>query len=132
MAVYYTISELAKEFGVTPRTIRHYEEKCLLAPQRDGTARIFSGRDRARLKIALRSKRLGLSISEIRELFELYDGVGGSKKNRLEEFLDRIERHRAWLEQQREDIAIMLSEITFFEAQCRKQLSTSQGKPKKQ
>src|SRR5208282_207631 len=131
MAIYYTISELAKEFGVTPRTIRHYEEKCLLAPQREGTTRIFSSRDRARLKLALRSKRLGLSISEIRELFELYDSAGDNKKNRLEEFLAKIEHHRAWIEQQREDIAIMLSEISFFEAQCRKQLGAPQNKPKK-
>jgi DNA-binding transcriptional MerR regulator len=129
MTVYYTISELAKEFGVTPRTIRHYEEESLLAPRRDGTSRIFSSRDRARLKLALRSKRLGLSISEIRELFELYDGgAGGNKKNWLEEFLARIKHHRAWLEQQREDIAIMLSEISFFEAQCRKQLAAQQSK----
>jgi len=128
MTVYYAISELAKEFGVTPRTLRHYEEEGLLKPRREGTNRIFSSRDRARLKLALRSKRLGLSISEIRELFELYDGAGGNKKNRIEEFLTKIEHHRARLEQQREDIAIMLSEISFFEAQCHKQLGARQSK----
>ena len=131
MTVYYTISELAKEFGGTPRTIRHYEEESVLSPRRDGTIRIFSGRDRARLKLTLRSKRLGLSISEIRKLFELYDEAGSNQKNRLGEFLATIEHHRAWLEQQREDIAIMLSEISFFEAQCRKQLGALQSKPKK-
>jgi len=128
MTIYYTISELAEEFGVTPRTIRHYEEKGLLAPRREGANRIFSSRDRARLKLALRNKRLGLSISEIRELFELYDNAGSNKKNRAEEFLAKIEHHRVRLERQREDIAIMLDEISFFEAQCHRQLGAQQGK----
>jgi DNA-binding transcriptional MerR regulator len=118
----YTISELANEFAITPRTIRHYEEKGLLAPRRKGNARLFSSRDRARLKLVLRSKRLGLSIGEIRELFELYDGACGGK-HRPEEFLVKIAHHRAWLAQQSDDISIMLSEMAFFEAQCRKQLA---------
>ena len=71
MSTTYTISELAKEFGVTTRTIRFYEDQGLLSPKREGTARVFSGRDRVRLKLALRGKRLGFSIAEIRELFEL-------------------------------------------------------------
>jgi DNA-binding transcriptional MerR regulator len=71
MTQMYSISDLAQEFGVTTRTIRHYEEQGLLTPQRQGMIRVFSARDRIRLKLALRGKRLGFSLAEIRELFEL-------------------------------------------------------------
>jgi len=117
----YTISELAKEFGVTTRTIRFYEDQGLLSPTREGTNRVFSGRDRVRLKLALRGKRLGFSLAEIRELFELYD-VSRDEKKQLEEFLARLDRRRAHLEQQREDIEVMLNEINFFANQCRQLL----------
>ena len=121
MSTTYTISELAKEFGVTTRTIRFYEDQGLLSPKREGTARVFSSRDRVRLKLALRGKRLGFSIAEIRELFELYD-VSRDEKKQLEEFLSRLDRRRAHLEQQREDIEVMLNEINFFANQCRRLL----------
>jgi len=117
----YTISELAKEFGVTTRTIRFYEDQGLLSPAREGTSRIFSGRDRVRLKLALRGKRLGFSLAEIRELFELYD-VSRDEHKQLEEFLARLDRRRVHLEQQREDIEVMLNEINFFASQCRRLL----------
>lgn len=118
----YTISELAREFGVTTRTIRHYEEQGLLSPKRDGTSRIFSNRDRVRLKLALRGKRLGFSLNEIRELFELYD-LARDEKKQLEQFLAKLERRRALLEQQREDIEVMLNEVNFFAGQCRRLLA---------
>ena len=121
MSTTYTISELAKEFGVTTRTIRFYEDQGLLSPKREGTTRVFSSRDRVRLKLALRGKRLGFSIAEIRELFELYD-VSRDEKKQLEEFLSRLDRRRAHLEQQREDIEVMLNEINFFANQCRRLL----------
>jgi DNA-binding transcriptional MerR regulator len=117
----YSISELAKEFGVTTRTIRFYEDQGLLSPTRAGATRVFSNRDRVRLKLALRGKRLGFSLAEIRELFELYD-VSRDEKKQLEEFLARLERRRALLEQQREDIEVMLTEIDFFANQCRRLL----------
>ena len=126
MSVTYTISELAKEFGVTTRTIRFYEDQGLLSPKREGTSRIFSGRDRVRLKLALRGKRLGFSIAEIRELFELYD-VSRDEKKQLEEFLSRLDRRRTHLEQQREDIEVMLNEINFFANQCRRLLKGKAG-----
>lgn len=125
MSSTYTISELAKEFDITTRTIRFYEDQGLLSPGREGTTRVFSGRDRVRLKLALRGKRLGFSIAEIRELFELYD-VSRDEKKQLEEFLARLDRRRLHLEQQREDIEIMLNEINFFANQCRRLL---QAKP---
>ena len=125
MSATYTISELAKEFAVTTRTIRYYEDQGLLSPRREGVNRVFTQRDRVRLKLALRGKRLGFSLSEIRELFELYD-VSRDERRQLEEFLARLERRRAMLEQQREDIEVMLNEIDFFAGQCRRLLK---GKP---
>ena len=121
MSTTFTISELAREFDVTTRTIRFYEDEGLLSPKREGTNRVFSQRDRVRLKLALRGKRLGFSLAEIRELFELYD-VSRDEHKQLEEFLARLERRRAQLEQQREDIEIMLHEIDFFANQCRRLL----------
>lgn len=121
MSASYSISELAKEFGVTTRTIRFYEDQGLLRPRRQGANRVFSNRDRVRLKLALRGKRLGFSLAEIRELFELYD-VSRDEKKQLEEFLVRLERRRVLLEQQREDIQVMLTEIEFFANQCRRLL----------
>jgi DNA-binding transcriptional MerR regulator len=122
MAATYTISDLAREFEVTTRTIRHYEHEGLLNPTRQGTARIFSARDRIRLKLALRGKRLGFSLLEIKELFDLYD-VSKDEHHQLDAFLAKLEKRRALLEQQREDIEVMLREVEFFAAQCRKVLS---------
>jgi len=121
MSTTFTISELAREFEVTTRTIRFYEDEGLLSPKREGTNRVFSPRDRVRLKLALRGKRLGFSLAEIRELFELYD-ISRDEHKQLEEFLARLERRRAHLEQQREDIEVMLREIDFFANQCRRLL----------
>ena len=121
MAERFSISELAQEFGITTRTIRYYEDQGLISPERDGVSRVFSNRDRVRLKLALRGKRLGFSLAEIRELFELYD-VSRDEQRQLEAFLGKLERQRAMLEQQREDIEIMLNEINFFAEQCRRML----------
>lgn len=118
----YTISELAHEFGVTTRTIRHYEEQGLVSPRREGISRVFNHRDRVRLKLALRGKRLGFSLNEIRELFELYD-LARDEKRQLREFLAKLDRRRDLLEQQREDIEVMLNEVNFFAAQCRRLLA---------
>jgi len=120
MRTAYSIRDLALEFAVTPRTIRHYEEQGLVHPTRAGAARVFSNRDRGRLKLALRCKRLGFPLNEIRELFELYDLKG--EKRQLKTFLARLEKRRLLLEQQREDIAVMLNEISFFAAQCERLL----------
>jgi len=118
----------ASEFGITTRTIRHYEDEGLLSPRREGQNRLFSPRDRVRLKLALRGKRLGFSLSEIRELFDLYD-LARDEKRQLEQFLTKLEKRRALLVQQREDIEVMLNEIAFFEIQCRKLLAADLAKP---
>lgn len=118
----YSISELAREFDVTPRTIRFYEAEGLLAPRREGQRRIYTQRDRTRLKLTLRGKRLGLALSEIREIVDMYD-TGRDERPQLERFLAVLEAHKRQLEQQRLDIEAQLSEIGLFEKRCRKLLS---------
>jgi DNA-binding transcriptional MerR regulator len=122
MTATYTIAELAREFGVTTRTIRHYEHEGLLTPARRGLVRVFSGRDRVRLKLALRGKRLGFSLQEIKELFNLYD-LARDERQQLQAFLEKLDKRKALLEQQREDIEVMLNEVEFFAAQCRRLLA---------
>ena|SRR5687767_12315733 len=126
----YKIADLAREFDVTTRTIRHYEEQGLLAPTRNGLTRVFSARDRVRLKLALRGKRLGFSLQEIKELFQLYD-LARDERHQLQVFLDKLDRRKALLEQQREDIAVMLNEVDFFAAQCRRLLANGSAKDRK-
>ena len=117
----FTIGELAREFDVTPRTIRFYEDHGLLAPRRDGQRRIYGQRDRTRLKLTLRGKRLGLSLAEIRELIDMYE-PGRDERPQLERFLAVLESHKASLLQQRDDIEAQLSELHIFEKKVRKQL----------
>ncbi|MDH4094840.1 MAG: MerR family DNA-binding transcriptional regulator [Betaproteobacteria bacterium] len=119
----YSISELAREFDVTPRAIRFYETEGLLAPRRDGQRRIYTPRDRTRLKLTLRGKRLGLTLSEIRSLVDMYE-PGRDERPQLERFLNVLLQHRAALERQREDIEAQLAEIAAFEKRTRKQLGT--------
>ncbi|CAP40394.1 MerR family transcriptional regulator [Bordetella petrii] len=113
----WTISELSREFDITPRTIRFYEDQGIVSPGRDGRNRVYSARDRTRLKLALRGKRLGLQLSEIRALIDMYDGPGDSTLQ-LRQYLDVLAQHRAALEQQRRDIDDTLAEIAEQERQC--------------
>jgi DNA-binding transcriptional MerR regulator len=117
----FSISDLAREFDVTPRAIRFYEDQGLLAPRRDGQRRIYTSRDRTRLKLTLRGKRLGLSLSEIRELIDMYE-PGRDERPQLERFLAVLETHKASLLQQRTDIEAQLSELQTFEKRVKKQL----------
>jgi DNA-binding transcriptional MerR regulator len=117
----FSISELAREFDITPRAIRFYEDQGLLAPKRDGQRRIYTSRDRTRLKLTLRGKRLGLTLSEIRELIDMYE-PGRDERPQLERFLSVLESHKASLLQQRADIEAQLSELQAFEKKVRKQL----------
>ena len=117
----FSISELAREFEVTPRAIRFYEDQGLMSPRRDGQRRIYTARDRTRLKLTLRGKRLGLSLSEIRELIDMYE-PGRDARPQLERFLAVLEAHKKDLVQQRADIEAQLSEIQTFEKRVRKQL----------
>ena len=115
---FFTISDLAREFGITPRTIRYYEDQGLLQPRREGRMRIYGRADRARLKLTLRGKRLGLSLAQIKELIDMYDGRHDSAPQ-LRRFLSVLEERRRTLEQQRRDIEAVLDEIGMLERQCR-------------
>ena len=123
----FSITELSREFDITPRAIRFYEDEGLLAPAREGPqgrVRVYSQRDRIRLKLTLRGKRLGLSLSEIRELVDMYESPKDTVAQ-LERFLTVLARHRQTLEQQREDIEVALAEVASHELHCRNELSNS-------
>jgi len=116
----FSISELAREFDVTPRTIRFYEDQGLLAPKRAGAGgrqRVYSQRDRTRLKLTLRGKRLGLSLSEIRDLVDMYESPSDTAAQ-LERFLAVLARHRATLERQLHDLQETLAEIGAHETRA--------------
>lgn len=125
----YTIAELAREFELTPRAIRYYEDQGLIAPARVGVQRVYTKRDRIRLKLTLRGKRLGLSLAEIRELIDMYDTAPESSQ--LARLLEVLAHRRAKLEQQREDIEAVLEELDAFERQCRGLLDTPETRRKR-
>lgn len=127
----YTISELAREFDVTPRAIRFYEDQGLLAPTRAGQNRVYSKRDYVRLKLTLRGKRLGFSLSEVGEMVDMYDRAKDEKKQ-LATFVALLAERRTQLLHQRAEIDEMLAEINAFEAQSRKILGKSGAAKKPQ
>jgi DNA-binding transcriptional MerR regulator len=106
----YSISELSKAFDVTPRAIRFYEDQGLLSPVREGTRRVYQEKDRVRLRLILRGKRLGFPLSEIKEIFDLYDNEMG-EKTQLKVLIQKIQERRMRLEQQRNDIEVVLKEM---------------------
>ena len=118
----FTIAELADEFDVTPRAIRFYEDVGLLEPTRAGRNRVYSQRDRTRLKLTLRGKRLGLALSEILQLVRMYDSEADTAPQ-LNAFLEVLQAHRSQLEQQLEDIRVMLGEIGQHEQRCKRLLA---------
>ena len=117
----WTISELAEEFNITPRTLRFYEDHRIVTPIRDGQKRIYTHRDRARLKLALRGKRLGLQLSEICSLIGMYEGPG-STQPQLQSYLTVLTRHKQQLMQQKQDLDQTLAEIDEQEKNCLKLL----------
>ena len=119
--VTYSISQLAQEFDVTTRTIRFYEDQGLLEPQRDGQRRIYTRRDRVRLMLILRGKRIGLSLLEIRELFDLYDAASNDEPQ-LREFIRILSRKEQQLQEQLDDIRVVMGEISQIRSQCEKAL----------
>jgi DNA-binding transcriptional MerR regulator len=122
----YSITDLSKEFDITTRTIRFYEDKGLITPAREGQRRIYSPRDRVRLRLIMRGKRLGFALSEIQELIDLYD-TDRSEVTQLQVFLKRIQSRRDALSQQQQDITAMLSELETLEEQCSGLLEEKQG-----
>lgn len=119
--VTFSISELAKEFALTTRTIRFYEDEGLIAPLRSGRNRVYGPRERTRLKLILRGKRLGLSLVEIREILDLYD-TNVDEVPQLRKFLEILDNRRALLLQQREDIDVVLAEVDGLLRQSRRLL----------
>jgi DNA-binding transcriptional MerR regulator len=122
--VRWTIAELADEFGVTHRTIRFYEDRGLLTPERVGTRRVYHARDRVRLALVLRGKRLGFDLGEIARIVDMYDQEPG-EEGQLRYLLEQIERRRAELEQRRRDIDQTLAELEVVERRCREALAGS-------
>ena len=118
----WTIREVAEDFGVTHRTVRHYEDLGLITPERRGTQRVYHRRDRTRLNLILRGKRLGFPLEEIRTIIDLYDRPRG-KASQLEYVLGQIDERRTDLEQRRRDLEDALAELDRFEARCREDLS---------
>lgn len=117
----WTIAQVAQEFGVTHRTVRHYEELGLIAPGRDGTKRVYGRRDRTRLGLILRGRRLGFPLEQIRTIIDLYDAPRG-RRSQLEYVLNQLDERRADLEQRRADLESALAELGSFEARCRDEL----------
>ena len=128
----YTISDLAKEFDLTTRAIRFYEDCGLLSPERSGPSgrnRVYTPRDRTRLKLTLRGKRLGLSLAEIKELVDMYESPRDTVPQ-LKKFLVVLAAHREQLEQQLADLQITLEEVRTHEREARRLLGESEKKKK--
>lgn len=118
----WTIAQIAAEFGITHRTVRHYEELGLISPERQGTRRVYRRRDRTRLGLILRGKRLGFPLEEIRTIIDLYDAPRG-RRSQLEYVLGQIDERRTDLEQRRADLETALTELEAFESRCREELA---------
>ncbi|OLQ87894.1 MerR family transcriptional regulator [Vibrio ponticus] len=121
----FKISELAKEFDITTRSIRFYEDLGLITPQRKGSTRIYNGRDRIRLKLILRGKRLGFSLADIKELFELYDTDQSTEQ--LTYMIRLIEEKKATLQQQANDINAVMMELNAAKLRCENTLKSMKG-----
>ncbi len=126
----YSISELASEFDITTRTIRFYEDEGLLTPTREGQKRIYDEKDRVRLILILRGKRLGFSLQESRDLIELYDPTSGNVKQ-LRVLLEKITDKKLQLENQLSDIKIMQKELHTAEANILSVINGSSVKAQK-
>jgi DNA-binding transcriptional MerR regulator len=125
----YTITDLAREFAITPRAIRFYEDQGLLSPGRQGRNRVFTRADRTRLKLVLRGKRLGFSLQETRTLFELYDGAR-DEAAQLAKLLEYLRPKRQALEQQRRDIDAILTEMDALERDAETILKSATPSPR--
>ena len=117
----WTIAQVAEEFGITHRTVRYYEQQGLVSPERRGTVRVFHPRDRVRLALVLRGKRIGFDLEKIRTIVDMYDDVPG-EQGQLEYLLDQVEGRRSELAARRADIDAVLDELDELERRCRDDL----------
>jgi len=122
----YSIGELCAEFGVTPRTLRFYEYKELLAPVRDGQRRLFTQRDRARLKLILRGKRFGFSLDELKDLLDLYD-TDATQVTQLSATLEAARRHHAALTVKRDELTLALADLEVQMGMVRQMIGERSG-----
>ncbi len=113
----YTISELAKEFGITTRTMRFYEEKGLISPRREGQKRLYSAADRVRIKLILRGKRIGMSLNECVEVIDMYDPEHNNA-DQLHSLISTVQQRRELLRQQKRDINDMLTGLQEVQSLC--------------
>jgi DNA-binding transcriptional MerR regulator len=118
----WTVGELADDLGVTPRTLRFYEAEGLLAPERAGGNRVYTQRDRARLRLILRGRRFGMSLAECREIVDMYDGAATSERRQLQTLLARLDEIAADLRVRQADIRRTLAEVGDVAKQCRARL----------
>lgn len=118
----FSIGEIAREFEVTPRSIRFYEEQGLITPLREGLNRVYTHKDKVRLKLILRGKRLGFSLAEIRNLFDLYD-TNPNSAEQLKTMLHLTDTKRQVLQLQLDDINMLMAELDDVEARCREELN---------
>jgi DNA-binding transcriptional MerR regulator len=123
----WTVGELADELGVTTRTLRFYEAEGLVTPQRSGANRVYDTRDRTRIKLILRGKRFGMSLAEIREIVDMYDGAASSERRQLEKLLDRLDEIAADLRARQSDLRRTLAEVSDVADQCRSRLTELRG-----
>ena len=121
----WTIAQIAAEFDVTHRTLRFYEDERLISPERRGTQRIFRPRDRVRLALVLRGKRLGFSLDEIRRIIDMYDAEPG-EVGQLHYLIEQVERRRAELLQRQRDIEETLTELDEVQRRCAEDLDRLQ------
>jgi DNA-binding transcriptional MerR regulator len=125
----FGITELCKEFGVTLRTLRFYEDKGLLAPRRINGARIYTRRDRARLALILRAKSIGSSLADIKRYLDLYGSHGEGRAQQLHYVIERTDREIAELEKKREQIDTLLAELRLINSTCKKQIHPTKRPP---
>lgn len=126
----FGITELCREFGITLRALRFYEDKGLLAPRRINGARVYTRRDRARLSLILRAKAIGSPLSEIKRYLDLYGDQGEGRTQQLNYVIDRTDQEIAELEKKREHIDATLAELRVINATCRKHLSERKRTPR--
>jgi DNA-binding transcriptional MerR regulator len=119
----WTVGELAEELGITTRTLRHYEAEGLIMPRRSGQNRIYTARDRARMRLILRGRRLGMTLAECREIVDMYDGAESSEKRQLTTLLDRLDEIAADLRRRQDDLQRTLAEVDDVAAVCRRRLA---------
>jgi DNA-binding transcriptional MerR regulator len=118
----WTVGELAEDLGVTTRTLRHYEDEGLITPRRAGQNRVYTSRDRARLRLVLRGRRFGMTLAECREIVDMYDGAASSERQQLTTLLARLDEIAEDLRRRAADLQRTLGEVEEVAGQCRRRL----------